>query len=89
MIPLPDGLVVVAKQACPTCVLVEPLLAELAAAGACVTVYSQDDAAYGRGATHVVDDTGLDGAACKRGAPGDVQAALVDGELAERRDLGR
>ena len=26
--PLPDGLIVIAKQECPTCVLVEPLLAQ-------------------------------------------------------------
>ncbi len=58
--PLPDGLIVVAKQACPTCVLVEPLLAELASGGAAVTVYIQDDPAYGRGATQVVDDTALE-----------------------------
>jgi len=57
---LPDGLVVVAKRECPTCTLVEPLLAELAADGTPVTVYVQDDPAFGRGATRVVDDTRLE-----------------------------
>ncbi|HQD83751.1 MAG TPA: thioredoxin family protein, partial [Quisquiliibacterium sp.] len=57
---LPDGLVVVAKRECPTCTLVEPLLAELAAGGTPVTVYVQDDPAFGRGATRVVDDTRLE-----------------------------
>lgn len=42
---LPDGLIVVAKADCPTCRLVEPLLAELAGAGA-LTVYVQDSAEY-------------------------------------------
>jgi len=60
MTPLPDGLIVVAKRECPTCVLVEPLLDELAACGVPVTVYTQDDPAYGRGATQVVDDTSLE-----------------------------
>jgi len=57
---LPDGLVVVAKRECSTCTLVEPLLAELAADGTPVTVYVQDDPAFGRGATRVVDDTRLE-----------------------------
>jgi len=60
MTRLPDGLIVVAKRECPTCVLVEPLLAELAAGGAPVTVYTQDDPGYGRGATKIVDDTSLE-----------------------------
>ena len=42
---LPDGLIVVAKADCPTCRLVEPLLAEIAQAGP-LTVYSQDSAEY-------------------------------------------
>jgi len=44
-ITMPDGLIVVAKADCPTCRLVEPLLTELAAAGA-LTVYVQDSAEY-------------------------------------------
>lgn len=43
--PLPDGLIVVAKADCPTCRLIEPLLADLAAAQA-LTVYVQDSAEY-------------------------------------------
>ncbi len=42
---LPDGLIVVAKADCPTCRLVEPLLAELLLAGP-LTVYVQDSADY-------------------------------------------
>lgn len=44
-VSLPDGLIVVAKADCPTCRLVEPLLAELAGAGP-LTVYVQDSADY-------------------------------------------
>lgn len=47
--PLPDGLVAVVKRDCPTCVLVEPVLAELARDGA-VVVYSQDDPQFPAGA---------------------------------------
>jgi hypothetical protein len=51
--PLPagpsDGLIVVAKRECPTCTLVEPLLAALAAGGEPLTVYVQDDPAYAAG----------------------------------------
>ena len=41
----PDGLLVVAKADCPTCRLVEPLLAELADAGP-LRVYVQDSSDY-------------------------------------------
>lgn len=44
-VSLPDGLILVAKADCPTCRLVEPLLAELAGAGP-LTVYVQDSADY-------------------------------------------
>jgi hypothetical protein len=55
---LPDGLIVIAKRECPTCVLVEPLLAQIARELPALTVYSQDDAGYGAGvATSVYDDT--------------------------------
>jgi thiol-disulfide isomerase/thioredoxin len=57
--PLPDGLVAVVKRDCPTCALVAPVLSELAASGAKLTVYSQDDPTFPPG-VHVVDDTGLD-----------------------------
>jgi len=42
---LPDGLVAFVKRDCPTCVLVAPVLAQLADAGA-LTVYTQDDLAF-------------------------------------------
>jgi hypothetical protein len=55
---LPDGWVAVVKRDCPTCVLVEPVLAQLAAAGE-LTVYSQDDPEFPAGVT-VVDDRELE-----------------------------
>ena len=55
---LPDGLVAVVKRDCPTCVLVAPVLADLAHRGLAVTVYSQDDPTFPDGAD-VVDDTQL------------------------------
>lgn len=42
----PDGLIVVVKRDCPTCVLVEPVLAELNADPQSLTVYTQDDLAF-------------------------------------------
>ncbi len=56
--PLPDGLVVIAKRECPTCLLVEPLLRELSQSGKPVTVYVQDDPGYAAGLEKVIfDDT--------------------------------
>ena len=49
MTPLPNGLIVVAKRACPTCTLVEPLLHTLAHSGQPLTVVVQDDPAYAAG----------------------------------------
>ena len=43
-----DGLLAVVKRDCPTCVLVAPLLAELAAGGA--VAVTQDDPAFPEGA---------------------------------------
>ena len=57
---LPDGLVAVVKQDCPTCRLVAPVLAEVAAAGVPLTVYSQDDPTFPSEVAGVVDDTALD-----------------------------
>ena len=54
---LPDGWVVVLKRDCPTCILVEPVLHQLAAAGE-LTVYSQDDPGFPAGLP-VVDDREL------------------------------
>lgn len=59
MNPLPDGLILVAKRACPTCTLVEPLASELASHGP-LTVYVQDDPAYADGVAGVIDDQALE-----------------------------
>ncbi|MDN5933557.1 MAG: thioredoxin family protein, partial [Pseudonocardia sp.] len=48
-----DGVVAVVKRDCPTCRLVEPVLAQVPG----ITVYSQDDPTFPPGAR---DDTGLD-----------------------------
>jgi len=55
---LPDGLVAVVKRDCPTCALVAPALAELAAGGG-LTVYSQDDPAFPVAAPWVHHDRDL------------------------------
>lgn len=55
---LVDGYHLVVKQDCPTCVTIEPVIAELVAAGIALHVYSQDDAAFPAG-VDVIDDTDL------------------------------
>jgi hypothetical protein len=55
---VPDGLVAVVKRDCPTCALVEPVLQQLAAAGA-LTVVSQDDPSFPAGLP-VTDDRELE-----------------------------
>jgi len=58
MNPLPNGLIVVAKRECPTCLLVEPVLRELADGEDPLTVFTQDDPAYAPGVGGVIlDDT--------------------------------
>ena len=54
-----DGLVAVVKRDCPTCVLVAPVLADLADRTDLV-VLSQDDPDFPEGVDGVVDDTDLD-----------------------------
>lgn len=54
---LPDGLVVVVKRECETCVTVVPVLRQLAAAGE-LHVYSQDDPEF-PGDPAAIDDTDL------------------------------
>jgi hypothetical protein len=54
---LPDGLVAFVKRDCPTCVLVEPVLAELGRATT-LTVYTQDDPDFPADVDRV-DDTWL------------------------------
>ena len=51
--------VVVAKRDCPTCELVQPVLREIAARGAPLTVYTQDDPAFPEGIA-AVDDRSLE-----------------------------
>jgi hypothetical protein len=56
---LPDGLVAVVKRECATCVLVAPVLGEIAARGRPLTVYTQDDPAFPDTAAPPVDDREL------------------------------
>lgn len=58
-VSLPDGLIVVAKADCPTCRLVEPLLAELTEAGP-LTVYVQDSADYAASLAGTLHDQSLE-----------------------------
>src|SRR5262245_585713 len=59
MIPLPDGLIAVVKRDCPTCRLVEPVLAQIAAETT-LTVYTQDDLTFPSNVANVIDDTSLE-----------------------------
>lgn len=54
-----DGLVIVAKHECHTCVLVEPVMRSLDKAGA-LTVITQDDPAFPSGVGRVLDDQQLE-----------------------------
>ena len=42
----PDGLIVVAKRDCPTCTMLEPVYAQLAAGDDGLTIYTQDDPTF-------------------------------------------
>ncbi len=53
-------LIVVAKRDCPTCTMIEPVYAELAAGGTPLTVYSQDDPGFPGNIDGVVDDSELE-----------------------------
>ncbi len=55
---LPDGLVVVVKQDCPTCQLVVPVLGEIEASGEVLTIVSQDDPDFPEG-LEALDDREL------------------------------
>jgi hypothetical protein len=55
--PLPDGLVAIVKRDCPTCVLVAPVLVDLAGRTG-LTVYTQDDPTFPDEVASV-DDTDL------------------------------
>jgi hypothetical protein len=54
-----DGLVIVAKRDCPTCVLVEPVMQSLDRAGP-LAVLSQDDPTFPAGVRTVIDDQALE-----------------------------
>ena len=56
--PLPEGLVAVVKRDCPTCVLVAPVLEDLAERGD-LTVISQDDPGFPTTADWVLHDSDL------------------------------
>ncbi len=60
MTTLLDGLTAVVKYDCPTCVLVEPILGQLATAKTSLTVYTQDDPAFPATVPQVIDDTSLE-----------------------------
>ena len=53
-----DGLVIVAKRDCPTCVLIEPVMQSLDRAGP-LAVISQDDPVFPSGIGRVIDDHDL------------------------------
>jgi len=55
---LGDGFHLVVKQDCPTCVLIEPVIAQLAAADLALSIYSQDNPGFPE-VEGVVDDTEL------------------------------
>jgi hypothetical protein len=56
---LPDGLVAIVKKDCPTCVLVGPVLADLAQRGVEMTVYTQDDPTFPEGIPGLIHDDDL------------------------------
>ncbi|WP_328187431.1 thioredoxin family protein [Marinobacter sp. OP 3.4] len=60
MPPLPDGLIVVAKRDCPTCQLIEPLLADIDREAGPLTVYSQDDPTFAEGVAGAQHDATLE-----------------------------
>ena len=60
MAQIEDGLVVVAKRDCPTCVLIEPVLAALRQGDEALHVYSQDDPAFPETIDGVIDDRELE-----------------------------
>lgn len=57
---LPDGLIVILKRACPTCALIEPVLAQLARGPQPLTVIVQDTADFDVGSGRQVSDEDLE-----------------------------
>ena len=68
---LPDGLVAVVKRSCPTCEMIAPVLAQVADAGAELTVVSQDDAIQAIARALRAWDTDATLAALAQGMPTD------------------
>ena len=56
---LPDGLIVVAKRDCPTCTMLEPVYAQLAAVDSGLIIYTQDDPTFPKSVA-AVDDRELE-----------------------------
>lgn len=57
---LPDGLILVGKRDCATCVMLETVFGELAQGDTPLTVYSQDDPTFPSSVSDVIDDTSLE-----------------------------
>lgn len=57
---LPEGFSLFVKKACPTCVLIEPLVQRISDAGVPITVYSQDDPVFPAGFAGIIDDMSLE-----------------------------
>ena len=57
-IKIPDGLVAVVKASCPTCTLIQPVLADLAERAGLVA-FTQDDPSFPAEADWVIDDSDL------------------------------
>ena len=57
---LPEGFSLFLKKACPTCVLIEPLIQRMSDAGLPLTVYSQDDPLFPTGFARIIDDVNLE-----------------------------
>jgi len=57
---LSEGFSLFLKKACPTCVLIEPLVQQMLNAGVPLTVYSQDDPSFPACISDVIDDVNLE-----------------------------
>ena len=55
-----NGLIVVVKRDCPTCLVLDEALGELAKAGVLSAVYSQDDPSFPEAVAEVADDRELE-----------------------------
>ena len=54
-----DGLIVVAKKDCPTCLMIQPVLEQLQQSGVSLAIYTQDDPAFPSG-LNPLDDRSLE-----------------------------